>query len=117
LRFNNLVLWSNGWFAKYPLGWPLVLALPEKIGLEWLVNPLLAVGILICTARIARTLSGQAVSFCAVALLVLSPAFLAPSVQRVAHATAGLLVASACWAWLEAMRRRKLAYFVDVSAD
>jgi hypothetical protein len=111
LRFNNLVLWSNGWFAKYPLGWPLVLALPEKIGLEWLVNPLLAVGILICTARIAATLSGQGVAFCAVALLVLSPFFLAPSVQRMAHATAGLLVASACWAWLEGTRRRKLSYF------
>jgi hypothetical protein len=111
LRFNNLILWRNGWFAKYPLGWPLVLALPEKVGWGWLVNPLLAVGILICTARIAGTLSGPEVSFCAVALLVLSPCFLAPSVQLMTHATAGLLVASSCWAWMEGMRRRRLSYF------
>jgi hypothetical protein len=111
LRFNNLVLWHNGWFAKYPLGWPLVLALPEKAGWEWLVNPLLAVGILICTARIAHTLSGPGGAFCAVALLVLSPCFLAPTAELMSHATAGLLVAWSCWAWLEGTRRRRLYYF------
>jgi len=111
LRFNNLVLWRNGWFAKYPLGWPLVLALPEKIGLDWLANPLLAVGILICTARIAGTIGGPGGAFCAVALLVLSPCFLAPSVELMSHATAGLLVAWSCWAWLEGTRRKRLSCF------
>ncbi len=111
LRFNNIVLSRNGWFAKYPLGWPLVLALPEKVGLGWMVNPLLAVGILICTARIARRLIGPGGAFCAVALLVLSPAFLAPNVALISHATAGLLVAWSCWAWWEGTRRRRLWYF------
>jgi hypothetical protein len=111
LHFNHLIFWNHGWFAKYPLGWPLVLALPEKVGGAWLVNPLLAVGILICTARIARTLSGQAGAFCAVALLALSPCFLVPSVQLMSHATAGLLVALSCWAWLEGTRRQRLSYF------
>jgi hypothetical protein len=111
LNFNHHVLWHNGWFAKYPLGWPLVLALPEKFGWGWVVNPLLAVGILICTARIARSLSTPGGAFLAVALLVLSPAFLAPCVVLMSHATAGLMVAASCWAWLEGTRRRKLPYF------
>jgi hypothetical protein len=111
LRFNHHVLWRKGWFAKYPLGWPLALAAPEKLGLGWLVNPLLAVGILICTARIARALSGSWVAFWAVALLVSSPCFLAQCVVLMSHATAGLMVAASCWAWLEGMRRRKLPYF------
>src|SRR4030042_3522674 len=29
-------------FAKYPLGWPVLLSFGELIGLRWLVNPLLA---------------------------------------------------------------------------
>jgi hypothetical protein len=111
LRFNHLIFWHNGWFAKYPLGWPLVLALPEKLGWGWLANPLLAVGILICTARIARALGGPAAAFWAVALLVLSPCFLAPSMVLMSHATAGLLVAASCWAWMEGTRLRKLSYF------
>lgn len=111
LRFNQIVLSRKGWFSKYPLGWPLVLALPEKLGLGWLVNPLLAVGILVLTARIARRLSGPVVAFWAVALLVLSPCFLAQCVVLMSHATAGLLVAGACWAWMEGTRRRELRYF------
>lgn len=111
LHFNNLVLSHKGWYAKYPLGWPLVLALPQKLGWGWLVNPLLAVGILICTAGIASSLGGPWAGFLAVAMLVLSPGFLAPSVILMSHETAGLLVAASCWVWLEGMRRRKLTWF------
>jgi hypothetical protein len=111
LNFNHHVISKQGWFAKYPLGWPLMLALPEKLGLGWLVNPLLAAGILICTAGIAYQLCGGAGAFWAVAMLVLSPCFLAQTVILMSHAMAGLLVAAACWAWLNGTRRRKLRYF------
>jgi hypothetical protein len=71
LTFNHSVLWRKGWSMKYPLGWPLVLALPARFGWGWAVNPLLGVGILILTARMARALAGEAGAFLAVALLVL----------------------------------------------
>ena len=95
-----------------PLHWPLPMAVPDKFGVGWIVNPLLAVGILIFTARIARPLGGPAVAFGAVLILVLSPCFLAPTVVLMSHALAGLLVAAACWAWQEGMRRRTLAPFL-----
>ena len=111
LAFNHTIVWRKGWFAKYPLGWPLVLALPEGLGLEWLVNPLLAVCILMFTASIARSLGGPMVAFWAVALLVLSPCFLAPTVELMSHTLAGVLVAASCWAWMRGASAQKVAYF------
>jgi hypothetical protein len=49
----------------------LILALPEKLGLGWLVNP---------AACMAAALDGPSVAFLAVALLILSPAFLSQAV-------------------------------------
>ena len=111
LTFNHSVLWRKGWSMKYPLGWPLAMALPAKFGWAWALNPLLGVGILIFTARLARRLGGEEGAFLAVALLVLSPCFLARSVVLMAHPLEGLLVAGACWAWYEATCRRSLPRF------
>jgi hypothetical protein len=112
LQFNHHILWHKGWYAKYPLGWPLLLALPLKGGWHWLANPLLSAGILLCTARIGRALGGPAAGFLAAAMLALSPAFLAPSVTLMSHAAAGLLLATATCAWIEGTRRRRLSWFV-----
>jgi len=111
LHFNHVIVSRRGWYAKYMLGWPLVLALPARFGWAWLVNPLLGVGILIFTTRIARSLGGEWSAFLAVVLVVLSPCFLARCVVLMTHATAGLLVVAACWAWIEGTRSRRLQYF------
>jgi hypothetical protein len=111
LHFNHTVLWRWGWFAKYPLGWPLVLALPEQLGFAWVVNPLLSAAILVCTFWIGRMIAGPMVGSWAVALLALSPAFLAPSVMLMSHALAGVMVVVACGCWLEGTRRLTLSPF------
>lgn len=111
INFANTIVSQKGWYGKYLLGWPLVLALPAKFGWAWAANPLLGVGILIFTARIARALGGGQGAFLAVLLLVLSPCFLARCVVLMTHPTAGLLVAAACWAWLEGVGGRRLRYF------
>ena len=52
-RFNHHVLYLGKWFSKYPPGWPAVLALGREVGLDWLVNPMLAGLILWAAYRIS----------------------------------------------------------------
>ena len=111
LKYNQHVLWGHGWFSKYPIGWPLVLAIPVRLGCPWLPGPLLASGILICVATVARTAHGPRTAFLAVAITLLSPYFLAQCVTWMSHALAGLLVAAACLLCLEGLRRRSLSPF------
>jgi hypothetical protein len=114
LKYNQHILSVRGWYSKYPIGWPLLLAIPERFGWAWIVNPLLAAGILICTARIARVAFQPASAVLAAVLLALSPYFLAQCVTRMSHAFAGLLVAATTLLCVEGLRSRKLRHFIGM---
>ncbi len=63
-------------FGKYPLGWPVMLAVGEKFGLRFLVNPLLAgLGVWL-TFRLGKRLFGETVGLLAAGLTLTSPFFL-----------------------------------------
>jgi hypothetical protein len=103
------VIYFNGWYFKYPLGWPLLLALPERFELEWLVNPVCGLLLLLAIAGVTKEIYGERVAPAAVALAVLSPYFLANIVGLMAHGLCAALIAFACLAWLRAVRTGKLS--------
>ena len=93
--FQHLIISSGRWFGKYPPGWPLVLAAGLAVHLDWLVNPLLGLLILLLTARITRSLfADRTTTALSVAILVLSPMFLLNCVGYLSHALCGVLIAA-----------------------
>jgi hypothetical protein len=111
IHFEHHVLSRAGWYSKYPIGWPAVLALPERMNLGWLVSPFLGALLLVVTGLAAREAFGPDTVFPAVAMAGLSPYFLANSVGRMSHALAGLLIASAAVLCIQGLKSGKLSRF------
>lgn len=111
LHFTNTVLAAKGWFAKYPIGWPAALALPNALGLGWLVNPLLGCAILLIAARLAREEFGPAAELPAAAMFALSPFTMAVSTGTMSHGLCGALVAGATLLCLQGIRTLRLSRF------
>ena len=111
LYFEQQILSRAGWYSKYPIGWPAVLALPERMNLGWLVSPFLGVLLLLVTGLAAREAFGPATVLPAVAMAGLSPYFLANSVGRMSHTLSGLLVASATVLCIQGLKTGKLLRF------
>jgi hypothetical protein len=111
LAYEHFVLFHSGWFSKYPIGWPAVLALPEKLGLSWAANPVLGAILLILTGKIAREAFGAATMLPALWITALSPYCLGQSVGLLSHALCAVLIAAACWFWLRGIRRQSLTQF------
>jgi hypothetical protein len=112
IRFEHeIILPSKGWFGKYPIGWPIVLALPERLGLGWLACPILAAFTLILVGKIARESIGEEAEFLAVAMTALSPYFFSISVGRMAHALMSVLVAGATLAFIRGIKTGRISFF------
>ena len=88
------------WFTQYPPGWPAILALGQLLHIEWLVNPLLGLLLLILTHRLGLELFDEATARAAVALCVLSPYFLFDCVGYLSHTLCAVLIAAALLWWL-----------------
>ncbi|MBC8332923.1 MAG: glycosyltransferase family 39 protein, partial [Anaerolineae bacterium] len=90
-------------FGKYPLGWPVMLSLGERLGLRAWVNPLLAgLGIWL-TYRLGKKLLNERIGLLAAALLLSSPFFLMNSSTLLSHAWGLVLSAGFALFWLEAL--------------
>ncbi len=111
LRFIHILASKTGWYSKYPLGWPLVLAVPERWNLAWMVNPLLGLLLLALTGAAAREVFGPVAVFPSVWIAACSPFVLANCVGLMPHALSGVLIAAASFACLQAARTRSLARF------
>ncbi len=112
VAFKHLVLNREGWFSKYPIGWPLVLAAGEKIHLGWAVNPILGAVLLLLIAAVAKEAYGTDLMVPAVWMAVLSPYVLSYTTGRMSHGLCSVLVAAAYWFCLRGMRTGRLSNFV-----
>jgi hypothetical protein len=89
-------------FGKYPLGWPIILAVGVFLGLRSWVNPLLAgLGVWL-TYRLGQRVFGEAVGLLAAALTITSPFFLMNSGSLLSHPLGLVLSAAFALAWLDA---------------
>ena len=89
-------------FGKYPLGWPVVLALGERLGVPYLVNPILAgLGVWL-TYQLGKRLFGATVALLAAGLTVSSPFFLLNSGSLLNHPLGLVLTIIFALGWLDA---------------
>ncbi len=89
-------------FSKYPVGWPVVLALGERLGVPYLVNPLLAgLGVWL-TYQLGKRLFGGTVALLAAGLTVSSPFFLLNSGSLLNHPLGLVLTVIFVLGWLDA---------------
>jgi hypothetical protein len=87
-------------FGKYPIGWPLVLAVGVLFGLRTLVNPMLAgIGVWL-TYRLGKHVFGEVVGLLAAGLTLASPFFLLNSGSLLSHPLGLVLSAGFALAWL-----------------
>lgn len=104
--FTPFVLIVNGhWVGKYPIGWPLVLALGEALRAGWLVNPVLGAATVAVTYCLGRDVEDRQVGLMAGLLAAASPFFLILAGTYMSHTSAGLFAALLLWSW----RRAELA--------
>lgn len=98
--FENVftVLSDRGWFGKYPIGHPLVLAIGEAVGLRALVVPALAGVNLVLTYRLGRHLFDAKVALAGALLLCLSPHYVLTYGTQLSQPTACtfMLLAALC---------------------
>jgi dolichyl-phosphate-mannose-protein mannosyltransferase len=76
--FQNqfIVLNDHGWFGKYPLGHPILLALGALAGIRDLIVPLVCVLLLVTTYWLGGKVYDRKTAFVGAVLLALSPQFL-----------------------------------------
>jgi len=98
-------------FGKYPPGWPAVLALGERLGAAWLVNPLLAALSLYLVYRLGQALYDERTGLLAAALGMTSPLFLVLSGSFLSHLASltWLLLFSLWFIWTVQGRGRRFA--------
>jgi hypothetical protein len=93
-------------FGKYPLGWPVLLAIGLRLGLRSWVNPLLAgLGVWL-TFRLGKRIFGETVGLLAAGLTITSPFFLMNSGSLLSHPFGLVLSAAFALAWLDAFCQR-----------
>ena len=88
-------------FGKYPLGWPAMLALGERLDLRILVNPLLAAWGIWLTYCLGKRLFSELVGLLAAALTLTSPFFLMNSGSLLSHPFGLFLSTGFALAWLD----------------
>ena len=94
-------------FGKYPLGWPLLLAVGVRFGLRFLVNPLLAgVGVWL-TYRLGKHIFSEVVGLLAAGLTLTSPFFLMNSGSLLSHPLGLALSAGFALSWLNAFGNKR----------
>ncbi len=90
---NKFVVLNGGlWYGKYPLGYPLLLALGELLDLRFLVTPLITCATLIVTHRVGALLFSSRQANLAVLLLLLSPHFVFMAATELSHSAMTLFV-------------------------
>ncbi len=94
-------------FGKYPLGWPAVLSLGERMGLGTLVNPLLAGLAVWLTYRLGKRTLGEVCGLLAAGLTFTSPIFLMYSGMLLSHPWGLVLSAAFALSWLGAVDQRE----------
>lgn len=94
-------------FGKYPLGWPIVLAIGIRLGIRALVNPLLAgLGVWL-TYRIGKKVFGDVVAIIAAMLTLTSPFFLINSGTLLSHNLGLVLCSAFTLAWIDGFSNSK----------
>jgi hypothetical protein len=103
---------SGRWFSQFPVGWPLVLAVPMRFGIEWLVAPLLTALTVVWFYRLVAGVMADAPARWTAIMLAVSPwlLFLGSSQENHISVVALLVLAlSALPTWVSSSDGRTIA--------
>lgn len=89
-------------FAKYPIGWPVVLAIGEKVKARGFVNPILTGLAVWFIYRLVKKVSGERTALLAAGLTTLSPFVIMNGSSLLSHPWSLLLCVVFCISWLDA---------------
>ncbi len=115
LDTNFVILGDNGWYGKYPIGHPLLLALGEVVGARFVVCPLLAAITAVVTVLVARRLLGGPGAAITALLVGSSPQLICTAATNHSQNTTTLMMMLTVLALLHAAEsegRRRLALLV-----
>jgi hypothetical protein len=90
-------------FGKYPPGWPAVLSLGVRAGIENWVNPLLAGLAAWLTYRLGKRTLGEKPAFLGIVLLGTSPLFLIQSGSLLSHVWSLVLATGFFMSWMDSL--------------
>jgi hypothetical protein len=96
---------ATRWYSPFPPGWPIILASGVRIGVPWLVNPILAGVVLVLTSLLLRRISDVRTARLAIVLLGTSPWFLFLGMSLMSH-MASLVFALLAALGVQAARQR-----------
>jgi hypothetical protein len=108
--FSNIFVVVNerGWFGKYPIGHPALLALGELLGARGLVVPLIGLCSVLLTFAVGRKLFGTTAALLGAALLCVSPQFVCTHATQMSQPSSALLTLALLWAVLELDDSRRM---------
>jgi hypothetical protein len=109
--FVHTIQTPTGWYAKYPPGWPLILAIGYLLHCVWLINPILGVTQLFLVWRLARPW-GTTTQVLAVLIISSSAYMLISNVGFMSHAAEAVICLLAVGTLLKAVRGTSLRYVV-----
>jgi hypothetical protein len=97
--FDTFLLEVSGdrWYAVFPPGWPLVLAMGVKLGVPWLVNPVLGGVCVLLTYLLVQELADRATARATTFLLAVSPWHLLMSMSFMSHVLSLTLALVTAW--------------------
>src|SRR5437868_3774220 len=95
--FQHTLIYNNGWFGKYPPGWPAALTIAGFARATWMLNPLLGLLILWLAQRIAWLLFDGETAMWTGFLLIASPFFILNCLGYMSHTLCSALIAGASW--------------------
>jgi hypothetical protein len=111
-RNQFIVMNQHGWFGKYPIGYPLLLAAGEALHLRDVVQPLMAALCVVLTYAVGVRLFDAKRALLGALLLVCSPHFIWTAGTLLSQPTASACLMLGCWAGLVAADGGKLRWFL-----
>jgi len=111
IYFEQTIQTPNGWFSKYPPGWPAVLAIGYLLHCAWLLNPILGMLQLLLIWQLARTF-GRTTQVFAIFIAATSAYMLVNSVGFMSHALNAVIWLSALASLLKGIRQKQLRYII-----
>src|SRR6185503_8855109 len=81
------VINDGKFYGKYPPGWPALLAVGVRLGVPWLVNPLIGALTLLVIDRLARRHFSPAVATTALLMCAANPYFIFTSASYFSHSS------------------------------
>jgi hypothetical protein len=105
----DLMYYDDGrWFSSVPPGWPAVLAIGVRLGVPWLVNPVLSGICVVLLYVLARRVDSERTARLSAVLLAASPWFLFLGMSLMTHAASLAFALAAAVGVAEARRRGSL---------